>query len=116
MHSRRDFLATVSAIGAATIADTRCALADEPPLETTTVRLLKESGVCDAPLYVAEELLRAEGFMAVRYVHIEAGNTDAGMVADGKLDFSQSYAPEALRQIDSGKPVTVTGGCASRLP
>ena len=32
------------------------------------------------------------------------------MVADGKLDFSQSYAPEALRQIDLGKPLLVLGG------
>jgi NitT/TauT family transport system substrate-binding protein len=63
---------------------------------------LKESGVCDAPLYVAEELLRADGFSDIHYVHIEEGNTDAGMVADSKLDFSQSYAPEALRQIDLG--------------
>jgi NitT/TauT family transport system substrate-binding protein len=97
-QSRRDFLASASLAMA------------EGPLETSTVRLLKESGVCDAPLYVAEELLRADGFSDVRYVHIEKNNTDAGMVADGKLDFSQSYAPEALRQIDAGKPVTVLAG------
>jgi NitT/TauT family transport system substrate-binding protein len=32
------------------------------------------------------------------------------MVAYGKLDFSQSYAPESLRQIDAGKPLTVLAG------
>jgi NitT/TauT family transport system substrate-binding protein len=110
MQSRRDFLAALSATGAVGVIGAPSPLADEGPLETTTVRLLKESAVCDAPLYVAEELLRADGFSDVRYVHIEKGNTDAGMVADGKLDFSQSYAPEALRQIDAGKPVTVLAG------
>jgi NitT/TauT family transport system substrate-binding protein len=109
-QSRRVFLAGASMIATASVLGPRASLAAEGPIETTTVRLLKESGVCDAPLYVAEELLRADGFSEVRYVHIEAGNTDAGMVADGKLDFSQSYAPEALRQIDAGKPVTVLAG------
>jgi NitT/TauT family transport system substrate-binding protein len=109
MQSRRDFLASLAA-GTAGVLGTRASLAEEGPLETTTVRLLKESGVCDAPLYVAEAALRADGFSDVRYVHIEADNTDAGMVADGKLDFSQSYAPEAVRQIDAAKPVTVLAG------
>jgi NitT/TauT family transport system substrate-binding protein len=108
IRTRRHFLA--SAAACATAFGPWPALAEAGPPETTTVRLLKESGICDAPLYVAGELLRADGFTEVRYVHIEAGNTDAGMVADQKLDFSQSYAPEAVRQIDLGKPVTVLAG------
>ena len=110
IQSRRDFLASASLAAAAGVLGGPRSLAEEAPLETTTVRLLKESGICDAPLYVAEELLRADGFSEVIYVHIEPGNTDAGMVGDGKLDFSQSYAPEALRQIDAGKPVKVLAG------
>jgi NitT/TauT family transport system substrate-binding protein len=109
-QTRRDFLASASLAAAAGTLGAAGSFADERLLETTTVRLLKESGVCDAPLYVAEALLRADGFSDVRYVHIEPGNTDAGMVADGKLDFSQSYAPEALRQMDAGKPVTALAG------
>jgi NitT/TauT family transport system substrate-binding protein len=108
-QTRRNFMAGVS-LAAAGLLGGRGSLAAEGTLETTTVRLLKESGVCDAPLYVAEELLRADGFTDIRYVHTEAGNTDAGMVADGKLDFGQSYAQEALRQIDAGSPVTVLAG------
>jgi NitT/TauT family transport system substrate-binding protein len=113
IQNRRDFLASASLAAAAGLVGARTSLADEAPLETTTVRLLKESGVCDAPLYVAEELLRADGFTVVSYIHIEAGNSDAGMVADGKLDFSQTYAPEALRQIDAGKPLKVLAGVHS---
>ena len=32
----------------------------EPPPETTKIRLAQISGICVAPQYVAEELLRAE--------------------------------------------------------
>ena len=87
-ESRRDFAAYVVAGRCRRPARRRPALADEGPPETTRVRLLKDPGICVAPIYVAEELLRAEGFTDVRYVQVEAGNTDAEMVADGKLDFS----------------------------
>ena len=43
-------------------------LADEGPPETTTIRLPMSANICWAPQYVAEELLRAEGFTDVRYV------------------------------------------------
>ena len=37
--------------------------AAEPPPETTTIRLIEPTSVCQAPLYVAEEFLRdGEGF------------------------------------------------------
>jgi NitT/TauT family transport system substrate-binding protein len=39
--------------------------AAEPAPETTTIRIPKLRSVCLAPLYVAEELLRAEGFRDV---------------------------------------------------
>jgi NitT/TauT family transport system substrate-binding protein len=109
-QNRRDFLAAASLAAAAGVLGPRTSLADDGPLETTTVRLLKESGICDAPLYVAEALLRADGFTDVQYIPIEPDNSDAGMVADGKLDFSQSYAPEALRQMDLGKPLMMLAG------
>ena len=60
-QSRRDFLAGVSAAGAAGLVGARPTLADEAPLETTTIRLSYTTGICFAPIDVAEELLRAEG-------------------------------------------------------
>ena len=36
--------------------------------ETTRLRLFKFPGICLAPQYVAEDLLRAEGFTDVQYV------------------------------------------------
>jgi len=42
--------------------------AAEETLETTTVRLEKDPGICRAPRYVAEALLRAEGLTDIRHV------------------------------------------------
>jgi hypothetical protein len=70
MQSRRNFLTTLSAAGAAGALGARSSLADEGPPETTTVRLVKYSSICVAPFFVAEQLLHAEGFTDVRYVTV----------------------------------------------
>ena len=60
-RSRRDFLARASALGAAGLLHIPRTFAADPPPETTRIRLMKAS-LCTAPAYVAEELLRREGF------------------------------------------------------
>ncbi len=70
-QSRREFVA--SAAGVTALIGGTPALGDEAPPETTTVRLIKIPGICVAPQYVAEGLLRAEGFAEIRYVDSEAG-------------------------------------------
>ena len=37
------------------------------------IRLVRSSGLCISPLYLAEELLRLEGFTEVEYVQFKAG-------------------------------------------
>jgi NitT/TauT family transport system substrate-binding protein len=64
LQSRRDFLATLSAAAAAGLLDARGSLADEGPPETTTVRLDSRAPICEAPQYITEELLHAEGLTA----------------------------------------------------
>ena len=44
--------------------------AAEPPPETTKIRLVRVPAICLAPEYLAEELLRLEGFTDVEYVEI----------------------------------------------
>jgi NitT/TauT family transport system substrate-binding protein len=105
MHTRRRFLTTLSMAGAAGILRGPPSLAAEGPLETTTVRLTKVPGICLAPQYVAEELLRAEGFTDIRYV-----DTPPGVLPLGKADFAQSYAANFLKQIDAGDPITLLSG------
>src|SRR5262245_36803585 len=69
---RRDFVKGVTALtGAAALSayDMRWAAA-EPPPEITKIRLVKIPAICLAPEYVAEELLRGEGFSEVSYVEM----------------------------------------------
>ena len=72
IQTRRRFLTTLSLAGAAGLIYTPQAPAAEGALETATVRILKNPGICIAPQYVAEELLRAEGFTDIRYVYLGA--------------------------------------------
>ena len=82
VRTRRGFLATASAAGVLGVPP---ALADEGPPETTTIRLPHDPNICLAPAYIAEDLLRAEGFTDIRYVPGNPGDPDA--IARGEIDF-----------------------------
>ena len=84
MQTRRRFLTTLSLAGAARLMRAPRALATEAAPETTTVRLAKNPGICIAPQYIAEELLRMEGFTDIRYVDQAPGATEP--IARGKAD------------------------------
>jgi NitT/TauT family transport system substrate-binding protein len=110
IQSRRHFLAGVAAAGAASLVGVQQSLSAEPPPETTSVRLAKIKGICIAPQYVAEELLRTEGFSDVRYVLTEtaAGQSDA--IASGQVDFTLNFAAPLVVTMDAGGPITVLAG------
>ena len=108
-QNRRRFLATLSSAGAAGLIGQNSFAQDGPP-ETTTVRLGKIYGICIAPQYVAEDLLRAEGFTDIRYVATNAGISAALALARGEIDFTMNYAPPMAISIDSGEPITIVGG------
>src|SRR5207247_5719902 len=78
--------------------------------ERTTIRLTKNPGICIAPQYVAEDLLRAEGFTDVRYVATNPGISTALSLARGEIDFTPGYAPTLVIPIDAGEPITIVGG------
>jgi NitT/TauT family transport system substrate-binding protein len=109
MQSRRDLLASLSAAGAASVLSARASLADEGPPETTTMRLLKDPS-CGAPISVAEEFVRAEGFTHIRYVEIDPESTDTQMLMNGRMDIGVAFAPDVVRELDAGTPVTVLAG------
>ena len=94
-QSRRDFLARLSAAGAAGVLGGRTSLADEGPPETTTIRLPHDPSVCVVPAYMADDLLRAEGFTDVRYVPTLAGFTVTRMAGRGEI-ISPSSSPHPL--------------------
>ena len=107
--TRRRFLKTLSLAGAAGFVSPMGAMAAEEPLETTNVRLPKTAAICIAPGYVAEELLRAEGFTDIRYIDMPTVfPIDA--VARGEIDFSINYSVNYVAAIDAGKPITLLAG------
>jgi NitT/TauT family transport system substrate-binding protein len=109
-RTRRQFLSTLSSAGAAGLIGAHNSRAQEGPPETTTVRLAKIAGICIAPQYVADELLRAEGFTDIRYVATDAGVPAALSLARGEVDFTANYAPAFIIPIDAGEPITIVGG------
>jgi NitT/TauT family transport system substrate-binding protein len=109
MQSRRDFLTAMSAAGAAGVVDARGSLADEPPLEVTTVRLRCDPSICVAPWYIAEDLLHAEGFTDIRYVPTH-GPESAPMMARGELDFGVFATTSLPVRLDAGASITALAG------
>jgi NitT/TauT family transport system substrate-binding protein len=109
MHSRRDFLAGLSAAGAASVLGARGSLADEGPPETTTIRLIRDL-TCGVPTTLAEELMRTEGFSDVRYADAEAGVSDVQMLMKGRMDIGVAFAADVVRVLDAGTPITVLAG------
>jgi NitT/TauT family transport system substrate-binding protein len=110
VQTRRGFLTTLSLAGAASFVRMPSPLAAEGPPETTSVRIANEAGVCQAPLFVAEDLLRAEGFTDIRYPRIyDAGVVEA--VAGGAVDFEISLVFGSLpRAIEAGLPIVALAG------
>ena len=107
-QTRRRFLTTLAAAGAASFTHARRTLAAEPPLETTTLRLAKTPDICGAPQYLAEQLLRAEGFADILYIDVP--NPTADWIGRGEVDFSFGFASALLMAIDSGAPIVILAG------
>jgi len=97
--SRREFLSALTIAGATRLLGvTPEAIAAEPPPETTKLRLGLVPSICVAPQYVAEDLLRSEGFTDIQYVG--AGPTGLGalgvpgakQMGTGGFDVSMNFA------------------------
>ncbi len=84
--------------------------AAEPPPETTTLRLFKTGSICWAPQYVAEELLRDEGFAHVTYAEIPFGGPVSQHLAAGEADISMNFIAPNLIRLELGDPVVFLAG------
>ena len=109
IRSRRQFLRTLSSAGAAGLIGAGSSRAAEGQLETTTIRLIKNPGVCIAPQYVADELLRAEGFTDIQHVMRSPADMTVA-IGRGEVDLSLHFAALLIPAIDAGEAVTVLGG------
>ena len=85
-------------------------VAAEPPPETTKVRRLNTGASCLAPLFVAEELLKAEGFKDVQYVKVPPGNAANKALVTGDVDFSANDALSYAMTLDAGGSITLLAG------
>jgi NitT/TauT family transport system substrate-binding protein len=110
IQSRRGFIAGMSAIGAASAFSPSPALAEEP-IETTTVRIADfPGGICIAPQYVAEELLRQEGFTDVVQVPTGTEVMTGPLMARDEVDFGLDLATALAIAVDRRMPITGLAG------
>jgi NitT/TauT family transport system substrate-binding protein len=108
-QTRRRFLANLSLAGTAVLVRAPSTPAAEALPETTTVRISKDLAICEAPLEIAGELLRAEGFTDVRYVDTSTDDLSTA-IAQRKVDFALDFPVLFAPGIDAGKPITVLAG------
>jgi NitT/TauT family transport system substrate-binding protein len=107
--SRREFLGGAAALGVASLLGPTGAAAAEPPPEIRKIRLVKVPAICLAPQYVAEELLRLEGFSEVEYVEL-GDSHPARVVYSGEADFTQDTSSTLLPAVDAGEPLVALAG------
>jgi len=108
--TRREFANGMALTAGAAILGLSAKPADaEPPPETTKLRLarLPVDHACLAPQWVAEELLRAEGFTDIQYQTTSDPIED---LAAGKLDFGGLDVMSLLLSLDAGKPFVAIAG------
>ena len=110
---RREFLREATLAAGAGLLCVRPSVAAEPPPETNRIRLVREASICLAPLYVGEELLKAEGFTDVQYVPLEGALAPGQMLGAGKADFGADAAPALVLNLEAGEPLLVVGGLHS---
>lgn len=110
--SRRGFLLRATALCASAGAWVSAARSAEPPPETTRIRLIGGPGYgpCLAPQYLAEALLRLEGFTDIEYDRPAAGVTDPTLLTANQVDITAEGAPVLVQAIDRGQEIVVLGG------
>jgi NitT/TauT family transport system substrate-binding protein len=108
---RREFLTATSLGGAATLLGVRpTAAGAEPPPETNTLTLTHLATICFAPQYVAEDLLRGEGFTDVRYAKLALGDEFYRFLGSANVDLTMDLAASQIVAIDDGDPLVILAG------
>jgi NitT/TauT family transport system substrate-binding protein len=110
--SRRKFLGGLTLAGAGLLG-LRCGVSNaEAPLETTRIRFVHDPSICVTPQYLAEELLRADGFSEVQYVEATDG-LGTRLVAAGGADMMMEFSGVYVTRIDAGDPIVLLAGVHS---
>ena len=108
---RRELLRGVGAAAAAAALAGRARTADaEAPPETTRIVLLQTASMCQAPQYVAEDLLRGEGFTDVQYIKKDGQRAIADALASGEASINMHFSGPLILRLDTGAPITILAG------
>lgn len=108
--SRREFLGGLTLMGTAGVLGLHAGpVAAEGPPETTRIRLIQIPGICVAPQYVAEELLKGEGFHDVQYLKVSTAEVYK-VIASGEVDISMAFVAPFILQVDKDIPIVLLGG------
>lgn len=105
--TRRRFLAGTTALGASALLGAPGTSHAEPPPEISRVRIANVGALCFAPQFVADALLRQEGFTDVQYVKVVNSIPETLTSA---ADFAMFGGPSVIPAIDKGLPVKVLTG------
>ncbi len=109
--SRREFVRGLSLAGTAGLLGLGAdSVAAEPPPETTKITMVQIPGICPAPQYLVQELLKAEGWTDVQYVQT-AGSVAVGeALKAGRVDITMHFVGSLVAHVDAGDPVVHLAG------
>jgi NitT/TauT family transport system substrate-binding protein len=109
--NRREFLTKVGVAGAgALLGPTAHSFAAEPPPETKRIRIPQLPSACRSPEWIAEELLRTEGFSDVQYLPVQGTQGVERALASGEADLAGHFAAPVILRLEAGDPVVMLGG------
>ena len=107
--NRGDFLTGTSMMGAAALLGLPRSAAAEPPPETKKIRLVHAPAICLSPQYLAEELLRLEGFSEIEYVDLPYAKS-LGALETGRADVTMGAAPDVVAALDTDRSILPLAG------
>jgi NitT/TauT family transport system substrate-binding protein len=110
--SRREFLGSTAFVGTSALLGLWTgSAAAEPPPETTRLRIPRPERICRSPEWIAEELLRAEGFTDVQYISPNEGARGFEQaLATGQADIGALFAAPLILRLEAGDPIVVLAG------
>jgi NitT/TauT family transport system substrate-binding protein len=119
-QSRRQFLKTSTGLGLSAAGLALLGACGSPAttsstttetLETTTIKLGKAHSVCVAPMYLAEDLLKAEGFTDVQYIEPAGGGTlPVQPLASGEINVTMAFSGPLITWIETQNTVLTLAG------
>ena len=109
--NRREFACGLALATATSLGVRPAPLAAEPLPETTKLKLnIQRGGVCVVPKYVADDLLRSEGFVDIEYRTEDTFSGRMKLLASGGIDVDITFAAPLIIRIDAGEPILILAG------